>query len=196
MRGDQLARQWRVIRAIEASPGGLTVTEIAEREETGIRTIYRDLEALQAAGFPIFTERVERANRWAFIDTFKFKIPPPFTLTELMSLYVYRDLIRFLKGTPFYDSLESVFKKVKSTLPPQAISYLEQIQSVFQVGIKPYKEYGKFREILNQVSQAALDRRRIEIIYHPLQRKENTVRKVDPYKVWFCESFGKNFYWH
>ena len=85
MRGDQLARQWRVIRVIEASPGGLTVTEIAEREETGIRTIYRDLEALQAAGFPIFTERVERANRWAFIDTFKFKIPPPFTRSKLMS---------------------------------------------------------------------------------------------------------------
>jgi predicted DNA-binding transcriptional regulator YafY len=47
MRGDQLARQWRVIRAIEASSNGLTVAEIAEREETGIRTIYRDLEALR-----------------------------------------------------------------------------------------------------------------------------------------------------
>lgn len=76
MRGDQLARQWRVIRAIEASPGGLTVAEIAEREETGIRTIYRDLESLQAAGFPLYTERVDRVNRWAFIDTFKFKILP------------------------------------------------------------------------------------------------------------------------
>ena len=47
MRGDQSARQWRVTRAIEASPNGLTVAEIANREETGIRTIYRDLEALQ-----------------------------------------------------------------------------------------------------------------------------------------------------
>ncbi len=50
MRGDQLARQWRIIRAIEASPSGLTVTEIAEREETGIRTIYWDLEALHSPG--------------------------------------------------------------------------------------------------------------------------------------------------
>ena len=46
------------------------------REETGIRTIYRDLESLQAAGFPLYTERIDRVNRWAFIDTFKFKIPP------------------------------------------------------------------------------------------------------------------------
>jgi hypothetical protein len=50
MRGDQLARQWRIIRAIEASPTGLTVAEIAKREETGIRTIYRDLEALHGNG--------------------------------------------------------------------------------------------------------------------------------------------------
>jgi predicted DNA-binding transcriptional regulator YafY len=94
MWGDQLARQWRVIRAIEASPNGLTVTAISQREETGIRTIYRDLEALQAAGFPLYTEKVERGNGWAFIDTFKFKIPPSFTLTELMSNYFYKDLVR------------------------------------------------------------------------------------------------------
>jgi len=50
MRGDQLSHQWRVIRATEASPNGLTVAEIAKREETGIRAVYRDLEA-QAAGF-------------------------------------------------------------------------------------------------------------------------------------------------
>ena len=76
MRSDQLPRQWRIIQAIEAGPHGLTLTEIAQREETGIRTIYRDLEALQSAGFSLYTQRVERANRWAFIDPFKFKIPP------------------------------------------------------------------------------------------------------------------------
>ena len=35
MRGDQLARQWRIIRAIEASPNGLTARAFAQREETG-----------------------------------------------------------------------------------------------------------------------------------------------------------------
>ena len=187
MRGDQLARQWRVIRAIEASPNGLTVAEIAQREETGIRTIYRDLEALQAAGFPLYTEKVEKANRWAFVDTFKFKVPSPFTLTELMSLYFYKDLVRVFKGTPFHDSIDSVFKKIQSTLPPQALRYLDQIQSVFHVGVKPYKDYGQFRNILNQVNQAAMERRRVEMVYHSLHRKEKTLRKVDPYKIWFYD---------
>jgi predicted DNA-binding transcriptional regulator YafY len=187
MRGDQLARQWRVIRAIESSPNGLTVAEIAQREEKGLRTIYRDLEALQDAGFPLYTEKVEKANRWAFVDTFKFKIPPPFTLTELMSLYFYKDLVRVFKGTPFHDSIDSVFKKIQSTLPPQALRYMDQIQSVFSVGIKPYRDYSRFRNILNLLNQAAMERRRVEMVYHSLYRKERTLRKVDPYKVWFYD---------
>ena len=94
MRGDQLARQRRTIRAIQASPNGLTVTEIAQREETGIRTIYGDLDALQAAGFSLYSERADRTNRWAFMDAFKFKIPPPFTLSDYISIYSYKDLVR------------------------------------------------------------------------------------------------------
>ena len=79
MRGDQLARQWRLIWAIEASPNGLTVAGIAEREKNRKRTIYRDSEAaLQAAGFILYIQRAEKANRWAFIDTFKLRIPSPF----------------------------------------------------------------------------------------------------------------------
>jgi len=187
LRGDQLARQWRIIRSIEASPKGLTVAELARREGIGIRTIYRDLTALQEAGFPLYTEKMEGANRWAFVDSYKFKIPPPFTLTELMSLHLYRDLLKVFKGTPFYDSLEELFKKVQATIPPSALGYLDRIQSVFSVGIKPYGEYGRLREILKQVSRAALQNRRVEISYHSLKGKEPVLRKVDPYKVWFFE---------
>jgi predicted DNA-binding transcriptional regulator YafY len=83
MQRDQLARQWCIIRAIRVSHNGLTEAEIAQREETGISTIYRDLAALQVAGFPLYTERADKVNRRAFIDTFKFRIPPLFTLDAL-----------------------------------------------------------------------------------------------------------------
>jgi hypothetical protein len=49
----------------------------------GPRMVYQGLGALQEAGIPLYTERVERANRWMFVDTFKFKVPPPFSLTRL-----------------------------------------------------------------------------------------------------------------
>ena len=187
MRGDQLARQWRIIRAIEATSGGLTVAELAKREGIGVRTIYRDLVALQQAGFPLYSARVERAQRWAFVDTYKFRIPTPFTLTELMSLHLYRELLRVFRGTPFYDSLEELFKKVQATIPPDVLGYLDRVQSVFSVGIRPYTEYGQIREILRQVSRAAVEHRRIEMSYHSLRRDEPVLRRVDPYKVWFFD---------
>ena len=187
MRGDQLARQWRILRHIESSKQGLTVAELADLEDVGLRTAYRDLEALQTAGFPLYYERVDRVNRWAFVDTYKFQVPQPFTMTELMSLHLYGDLIRMFKGTAFYDSLESLFKKVRSTLPPQALNYLDKVQSTFSVGIKPYKEYGQFKEILNQVNKAVVDSRVLEIAYQPLRTEKEVLRRIDPYRIWFFE---------
>ncbi|MGD0623234.1 MAG: hypothetical protein ABSB32_00780 [Thermodesulfobacteriota bacterium] len=82
MRGDELTWQWRIVRADEASSTGLTVAEIAKREEMGIRTICRYLQALQAASFAFYAERGDRANRCASIGTFKFKIPPSFPIAK------------------------------------------------------------------------------------------------------------------
>ena len=108
MRGDQLARQWQIIRANEASPNWLTVKEIAKREEAGIRTIYHDLEALQAAGFSLYTEKVRRASRLAFTDIFKLKI------TSFLS----RKTARSLGPTPKHEERSG---SAPSTPNPQQI---------------------------------------------------------------------------
>jgi hypothetical protein len=76
MRGGQLGLRRRIIRAIEASPSGLAVAEIAKREETGVRTIYSDLEALQLCAFPPYTEKVDWANHLTFIGILKPQILP------------------------------------------------------------------------------------------------------------------------
>ena len=51
------------------------------------RTLYRDLEALQAAGSPIYTERIEGKKLRSLLDTMKHQIPVPFSLPELMALH-------------------------------------------------------------------------------------------------------------
>ena len=51
-RGDQLARQWRIIQTLVTSKHGKTVGDLVKEEDCHPRTIYRDLEALQEAGFP------------------------------------------------------------------------------------------------------------------------------------------------
>ena len=62
-RNDQVIRQWHLIRHLEATARGATLQELAEvlpaDYRKHLRTVRRDLEALEAAGFPLLTERVE-----------------------------------------------------------------------------------------------------------------------------------------
>ena len=136
-RGDQLARQWKIIQRLITSKWGKSAAALAEEIECHPRTLYRDLEALQAAGFPIYTERVEGRNLWSLLDTLKHHIPIPFSLTELMALYFGTDMLQAFKGTAFHDSLESLSQKIKATLPPESMKYLKSVEQTLQIGIKP-----------------------------------------------------------
>ncbi len=190
-RGDQMGRQWKVIQILVSSKMGKSAAELARELECHPRTLYRDLEALQVAGFPIYTERVDGKNLWSLLDTVKHQIPVPFSLTELMALYFGRDMLKVFRDTPFYDSLDSLFQKVKTTLPPESRKYLKNLEQTLHMGVKPYKEYGKFKEILNQVNDAAVKRITIEMVYYTMSRKKETRRRVDPYRIWF---FNGTFY--
>jgi predicted DNA-binding transcriptional regulator YafY len=167
-RGDQLARQWRILQSLIAARRGKSAADLARELEYHWRTVYRDLEALQLAGFPIFTDRVEGKNLWSILDTVRHNIPIPLNLTELMALYFSRGLMTVLKDTVFYESLESFFQKIKATL-------------------KPYKQYGQLRDSIDRISEATIHRKIIEIDYFTMSRKEKTRRKVAPYKIWFFD---------
>jgi predicted DNA-binding transcriptional regulator YafY len=165
----------------------LTAVEIADLGNVSLRTAYRDLDDLQYAGFPLYTDKEEYGQRWKFIDTYQSSLPVPFTYTELMSLHLSRDLFKVFQGTVFAESLETLFDKILATLSPDTLAYLDKIKSTFHMGIRPYKNYQRFRELITRVNQAALDRRCIEIAYQPLKDDTAALRKVEPYKIWFYE---------
>ena len=190
-RGDQLGRQWKIIQTLLSSVKGKSAPEIAEELGCHPRTVYRDLEALQIAGFPLYTKRDSHKSIWSLLDTAKRHIPIPLSLTELMALYFSRDMMKFLKNTVFYDSLESLFQKIKTTLPPEYITYLNRIEKSLEVGAKPYKPYGAHREIIDRVNEAVVQRRHIEIDYYSMSRKKASRRMIAPYKIWF---FDGTFY--
>ena len=87
-RGDQLARQWKIFQTLVTSRHGKSVRDLAKNLDCHQRTVYRDLEALEAAGFPIYTENSNGKNRWLLMDSarslmtpwkvFFRKLKPPF----------------------------------------------------------------------------------------------------------------------
>ncbi len=190
-RGDQLARQWKIIQTLLASRQGKSAAELATVVGCGWRTVYRDLEALQAAGFPLYTEKTAGRSTWSLLDTVGKNIPLPLSPTELMALYFSRSMMGVLRDTVFYDSLESLFEKIKATLAPEYLAYLSRIEQSLTVISKPYRRVGKLRDMIERISQAVTQKKTIQIAYYTMSRKKLTRRKVAPYKIWF---FDGTFY--
>ena len=187
-RGEQLGRQWMILQMLIASTDGKSVPELANKAHCHFRTVYRDLEALQIAGFPIYTEKKEGKTFWCILENAKKQAPIPFSLSELMALYFGRDMLSVLKNTIFHDSLKSLFDKIKATLPAEYIAFLEQFEKNIKMGQHPYKLYPGFKEALNKVNLAIEERRFVDLLYFTMSRNKNTRRKVAPYNIWFFDS--------
>lgn len=135
-RGEQLSRQWSIVKAIENHKYGVSIRYLADENGCSRRTIYRDLNALTLAGFPLYTDKVEGETRWLLMEGYKLSETLPFTMTELLSLYFSRDLLKTLKGTIFFDSFNSLITKIKTILPPPGLAYIDQIEDTFRVSFK------------------------------------------------------------
>jgi predicted DNA-binding transcriptional regulator YafY len=106
-----------------------------------------------------------------------------------MALYFSRDLISVFRGTVFYESLESLFQKIKTTLPPESLDYMDRVEQSLYIGFKPYKDYRRFKEIIRQINDATVNRKTVDMVYRTMSRGgEENRRKVDPYKVMFLDS--------
>jgi predicted DNA-binding transcriptional regulator YafY len=76
-RGDQLSRQWKIIQALTAARQGKSAAELASELECHSRTVYRDLEALQMAGFPLYTDKANGKTLWSILDSGRQQMPIP-----------------------------------------------------------------------------------------------------------------------
>jgi predicted DNA-binding transcriptional regulator YafY len=190
-RGDQLARQWMIFQHLMSSKHGKTVNDLAADLDCHPRTVYRDLDALQVGGFPIYSENVNGTNFWALLESAKKPVPVPFSLPELIALYFGRDVLKILKNTVFHDSLQSLFKKIKTTLPVESKKYLKQVEMSLRAASGPHKKYDKFKDTIETLNEAVINKKVVEIVYYTMSRKKVTQRKVAPYKIWF---FDGTFY--
>jgi predicted DNA-binding transcriptional regulator YafY len=183
-RGDQLGRQWQIIQHLIRARDGVGAADLARRLGCHVRTIYRDLEALEVGGFPLYNDQRDGRNRWALLDTAQDQMPIPLSPRELFALYLSKSLLTPLKSTFFYDALETFFKKIRATLKPSQLIYLDDVRRTFQTGFEPYRDYGANRAALELITTAAIQKRCVRIDYGAMGRKTRLQRVVAPYKIW------------
>lgn len=182
----QAARLHDVIRILEARFGA-TVDELAEECGVTRRTVYRDLEAIGAAGYPLVPERQgDGTVLYRFITGYKNLPPITFSLQELMTLYLCRGQLGFLQGTPFQDDLDAIFGRIRSSLPPRNVAHLERIAEAVAPRFLGVHDYHGQREILADLREALLFQYRIKLHYTPARRQTETYL-FDPYTLLFTQ---------
>jgi predicted DNA-binding transcriptional regulator YafY len=148
--------------------------------------VRRDLEALEAAGFPLLTERVEGRVVWKLLDGFR-RIPAlTFSPTELMALTFSRGLLRPLEGTQLQGALDSALAKAAAALPAPGHDYLQQLDGCFAIGLGPHVSYRAHRETIDKLTEAITKGRTVQLRYFTASRTATTRREVDPYRLWYA----------
>ena len=96
-----LVRQWILLRTLCARHYGATVKEMSDEMGVSEKTIRRDLETFQTAGFPL-VEVVEDFGRKKWhIDPTKHQPGMSFAYDEAIALYLGRRFLEPLAGTVF-----------------------------------------------------------------------------------------------
>ena len=107
-RNDQITRQWHLLRQLDGCQGKSLrelVENVPDDYPKNARTVRRDLEALEAVGFPLVTERHNGQTRWRLMEGFRDIPALGFSATELMALLLSRNLLKPLDGTEIAASL-------------------------------------------------------------------------------------------
>jgi len=187
-RNAEVIRQWSILRDLEASRR-LTIDDMAQRTGVTTRTIRRDLEALQSAGFPLFDESYEGKRYWTLEHrAFKRLDDTGFTLAELSALYFSRTLVECLAATPFQKDVRGAFDKLASALTPGMRQFLDRLPLVIQAkadpGAHPAAARGKE---MSQLLDATLHHRRTAMRYHSFSSDREKDYLIEPYRVVFAQ---------
>jgi predicted DNA-binding transcriptional regulator YafY len=184
VRGDQLARQWQLIQRLARSRAGCGLDDLAQELGCVKRTLYRDLDALMYAGFPVVSERRDGRVLYRFLETFRLG-DVPFTPDEILALAFGEDLLRTLEGTVFHDSIGSALAKIRAGLSPELSDYLARLGHSFRVLPGPHKNYAHFRDTIQALNDAVLGRRTLRMRYRTGRTGAVKERDLDPYRVWY-----------
>jgi predicted DNA-binding transcriptional regulator YafY len=182
MRNAEVIRQWKILKTIEA--GRYTTTQaLAEAHGVTERTIRRDIEALQEAGFPLYDDRADGRKVWRLVPGYKQKLTQSFSLAELAALYFGKNLLSYLGGAPFAEDLESAFAKIREALPARSLPYLSRIQDLFAARPEPAKDYSKKKEVIAGLVDATLHQRQVRVAYYSFNSRKTKTYLLDPYRL-------------
>jgi predicted DNA-binding transcriptional regulator YafY len=153
------------------------VTVDSLRGDLGIseRTVFRYLNTIQVAGFPVVFDKEQEG--YTFMEGYSLK-RPGLSMEEALALGISRKMMAGM-GSGWEDSMKRIEEKlsIKKTELPRHIV-------LSGGGLSP-----EVATHIGFIHQAIMNFRKLKMTYRPLSSDQKTKRKVDPYYLFFEEDF-------
>ncbi len=186
MRNAEVIRQWQILREIESRRAGVTIHELADTVDVSTRTIRRDLQALQEAGFSIYDEGEENETKRWRLDAQPFRaVQEGLSVADVAALYLSRSIVTALSGWPLADELGAALAKIERALNPRMLEFLSTLPQVISTKSAPRarEESGRLIDITRRLLDAIRDRRVSEMRYFSAQSHRAKSYTIEPYRL-------------
>jgi predicted DNA-binding transcriptional regulator YafY len=152
--------------------------ELSRRLEVSVRTIYRDVEALSAAGVPVYTER-GRNGRIAILPDFRTDVTG-MTEDEASALFVALDGAAHAQ-LGIGPALQSALRKVFTALPSTHRSAAAAMTDKLYIDQAGWGAANPGPPHFAEMQRAVFEQRRVVLTYEQRDSDEPRRIEVDPY---------------
>jgi predicted DNA-binding transcriptional regulator YafY len=162
--------------------------DVAHHFGISLRTVYRDMRALDEAGVPIAAEAGE-----GYRLASGYHLPPVmFTEDEAGALFVGAEFAKHLTDNSLGHHAESALLKIRSVLTAEKKDYIERLQAATSIHLPPRAERPEFRnDVLAAIQNAIVNRHPVTMEYYTNSRDTFSKRTTEPLGLVYYSS-----HWH
>lgn len=187
----RIHRLLRLITAIQ-SKRDLNAADLARLCEVHERTIFRDVETLNASGVPCAFDEATHGYR---LGAAFFMPPVELTFEEAMAIVALSEEIGDRHQIPFIETVSRVAQKLRAQLPAAVLEAIEPLADHVHIDLARRSADDSDRDVYDQMCLAIAQRRVLVCTYEAAKHAaggdsaemEHDDFEFRPYGLWFCQ---------
>lgn len=153
-------------------------TDLAKKFQVSIRTIYRDIRALEEAGIPVFTEE---GKGYSLVEG--YRLPPvSFTESQANALITAEQLVLRNKDASFVREYSDAITKIKAILLHKTKDKADLLSK--RIAIRNNLENDSTSNNMSAIQLALTNFNLLKIDYQAVDQSERTQRTVEPFAIY------------
>lgn len=154
----------------------VTAQEMADRFQISLRTVYRDVKALDESGVPVIGEA---GSGYTIMEG--YRLPPVmFTQEEASALLLGAKLAEQFTDGSVKGHFHAALFKIKAVLRSPDKEYVDSLTEHIEILSRHNPDLESSQQYLSLLQQAVVNKKLVQLRYRSNVKEEVTVRKVEP----------------